>query len=188
MSTARGESLGGALVGPYARPVLEWAFWVALAAIYYAQTGYFDEEIPNYAFGATGWPRALALAAVLGATGQLLTRLAAIRRGEVAERAAAAQTSLGAYGYQALLFAFPFIYLFVTPTLGFYVSTPLFIVGLLLLLEVRAPITVLAVTGVVYGLVLLIFTRLFYVALPVGSASPFYDINVAIIEIARYGV
>ena len=40
----------------------------------------------------------------------------------------------------------------------------------------------------VYGFFLLIFTRLFYVAVPVGQIEPFYSINNAIIIFARSGL
>ena len=74
------------------------------------------------------------------------------------------------------------------PSIGFYVATPVFILGLLLLLEVTSPAALLLVTTVVYSLVLLIFTRFFFVALPVGGIQWFYDINNAIISIVRAGL
>jgi hypothetical protein len=53
---------------------------------------------------------------------------------------------------------------------------------------VTSPAALLLVTTVVYSMVLLIFTRFFFVALPVGGIEWFYDINNAIISIVRTGV
>ena len=83
------------------------------------------------------------------------------------------------------VFALPFAYLFLTARFGFYVMTPVFILALMLLLEVRSWTALLAVTATVYGIVLLVFTRFFYVALPVGHVQPFYDINTMIIVLGE---
>jgi hypothetical protein len=181
------------------KPLAEWLLWIVLALVVYSQTGAFDQEIAEYAFGAAGWPRALCIAVVVGATGQLGYRILSIRRGgetEVADEVGAdiddAERPIRLKGWRLVqrlgIFVFPLLYLYVTPSLGFYVTTPVFILGLLLLLEVKSPIAIATVTVVVYGLVLLIFTRLFYVALPVGRIEAFYDVNNAIIGIARYGL
>ena len=187
-----------AFVGPF----VEWAIWIAVLAWVFWQTQRFDREIAQYAFGAAGWPRALCIAAALGATGQLIYRIAEIRRGraagpEAAGPETAAPESAAPEGQKPGLwhrakhlpiFIFPLIYLYLVPSVGFYVATPFFILGLLLILEVRSLRALLGVTCIIYGLVLLLFTRFFYVALPVGRIEAFYDINNAIIGIARYGM
>ena len=43
----------------------------------------------------------------------------------------------------------------------------------------------IGVTATVYGLVLLVFVRLFYVALPVGNWPVFYDVNNWIVVAVR---
>ena len=174
------------------RPVLpaliEWAIWIGLAAFAWAQTGRFDEPIAEYRYGASGWVKGLCIAMALGATGQLALALTG-RGGLVAETARRAERVPARRWAQRIgIFVLPLVYLYAMPTVGFYVATPVFIVLLLLLLEVWRPLTILAVTGVVYGLVLAIFTRFFYVALPTGSAPPFYDWNNAIIGFARWGM
>ena len=180
-------------VRSFVGPFVEWAIWIAILAWVFWQTQRFDREIAQYAFGAAGWPRALCIAAALGATGQLIYRIAEIRRGHVAVKSAEPATDgkragLWQRAKHLPIFVFPLIYLYLVPSVGFYVATPFFILGVLLILEVRSPLTLLGVTGVIYGLVLLLFTRLFYVALPVGRIESFYDINNAIIGIARYGM
>lgn len=193
MSRSLPAQAGAPAYARYRAPVLEWALWMALVGAVYSQTGYFDTEIPEYAFGATGWPRALCLATAAGATGQLLTRLAALRRGEPAVASPASAPvpatppTLWEQAKRLAIFLFPLLYLYAVPTLGFYLATPVFVLGLLLILDVRSPGALLGVTGVVCALVLLLFTRFFYVALPVGQ-PPFYDINNAIIVIARMGL
>ena len=186
----------------FAGPVVEWAIWIAVLAWVFWQTQRFDREIAQYAFGAAGWPRALCIAAALGATGQLIYRIAEIRRGHAAgpestvpETAApepaapeGQRPGLWQRAKHLPIFIFPLIYLYLVPSVGFYVATPFFILGLLLILEVRSLRALLGVTCVIYGLVLLLFTRFFYVALPVGRIEAFYDINNAIIGIARYGM
>ena len=181
----------------FAGPVVEWAIWIAVLAWVFWQTQRFDREIAQYAFGAAGWPRALCIAAALGATGQLIYRIAEIRRGRAAGPETAAPEPAAPEGQRPGLwqrakhlpiFIFPLIYLYLVPSVGFYVVTPFFSLGLLLILEVHSLRSLLVVTCVIYGLVLLLFTRLFYVALPVGRIEAFYDINNAIIGIARYGM
>ncbi|WP_026379230.1 tripartite tricarboxylate transporter TctB family protein [Afifella pfennigii] len=164
---------------------------MAIAGLAYSQTRFFDEDIANFSFGATGWPRAICLLIALGATCQLVYKLAG--RGEEAEEpssATGAATQDGGHrlAQRAAIFVLPFVYLYVTPLIGFYVATPVFIVALLLLLEVRSPLVIAGVTGIVYILILLIFTRFFYVALPNGRLDGFYEFNNAIIAIARTGL
>ena len=181
------------------RPIGEWLLWVFLAILVYAQTGRFDQEIAEYAFGASGWPRARCIAVFVGATGQLCSRILQLRRGggegEDAPEGAAKPSIRMPFeinGWRLAqrvgIFVFPLLYLFVMPEIGFYVATPLFVLGLLLMLEVRSLVALLTVTAVVYGLVLLVFTRLFFVALPVGRIEAFYDLNNAIISVARLGL
>ena len=184
-----------AKAGASTKALLEWLVWVAVVAVALLQTGEFDREVAGYAFGATGWPRAVCAAIFIGATGQLVLRLL-----ETGREAASPATAAGAEGaddpprslhrsaQRFAIFALPFAYLFLTARFGFYVMTPVFILALMLLLEVRSWVALLAVTATVYGIVLLIFTRFFYVALPVGHVQPFYDINTMIIVLARTGI
>ncbi|WP_282606004.1 tripartite tricarboxylate transporter TctB family protein [Pelagibius sp. Alg239-R121] len=177
----------------FSRPVLEWLFWLLLAAVVYSLTGGFDEPIAEYRFGAAGWPRALCAALAFGATGQLIYKLTKKRplvdpQAEVEPEAASQSLSFRARLQRIGVFVAPFIYLYATPQIGFYVATPFLILAILLLLEVRKLKALAGVTFVVYGLVLLVFTRFFYVALPVGRIETFYDINNWIIALVRTGM
>jgi len=171
--------------------ILEWAVWIALALIAYNITYVFDKPIEGYRYGATGWPRAVLIAIMAGATLQLIFKYFRWEADSEEEQTPSdAETSgrlsqaLGMVG----IFAVPFIYLWLLPRTGFYLTTPFFIVAYMAVLNVRSWKPFVFVTATVYGLLLLIFTRLFYVSLPVGSWQPFYDINNAIIVAVRTGM
>ena len=169
----------------------ELSVWLLLCGLIYVQTGLFDRDIPEYEFGAAGWPRVLCIAAALGALAQFcLQRLTARRevdksREKISDKAA---SSWLAISQRAAIFLFPLIWLYLAPRVGFYVSAPFFVAGMLLLMDVRSPVSIFAVTATIYALVLLLFTRLFFVALPVGRIEGLYDVNVAIIGFARIGL
>ncbi len=176
-------------------PLLEWLVWMALGALVFSQTGGFDQEIREYAFGADGWPKALCIALFVGASGQLAYQVLQLSRGMTTVTAEASDSDapkVRLSGWRLVqrlgIFLFPLVYLYFIPTLGFYLLTPFFVLGMLVILEVKSPLALLGVTSVVYGLFLLIFTRFFYVAVPVGNVEPFYSWNNAIIVFARSGL
>lgn len=168
------------------RPFAEWLVWLGLAGFAWGQIASFDRDLPHYLFGTAGWPRMVCLLIAAGATAQLLLHLGR----PATPGSAGATTSVRAdrVVHRLCLFALPFVFLWLTPLVGFYVATPLFTLALLLLLDVRRPGPLLGVTAVVWGLVLLIFTRLFYVALPEGLWDGFYEVNIAIIDLVRLGL
>lgn len=166
----------------------------------FLQIGNFKREIADYAFGPDGWPLAICSAIVLGATLQLAFRLrqdyrcASRRTDDMEDAAVGASPAGGSSGTSrpslqfVAIFLLPFVYLFLVPRVGFYLMTPFFIVALLFLMQVRSLMTLALVTASAYGIALLIFTRFFYVALPVGRIEPFYSVNNAIIALARTGL
>ena len=157
----------------------------------YSQTGLFDREIPEYRFGAVGWPRAICIVIAIGAVGQFIHHYISAHRtagGVSGTGGGGAQKSLAVTAKRAAIFVFPLLWLYCAPRLGFYLTAPFFVLGMLMLMEVRSAFNLAAVTAVIYALVLLLFTRFFFVALPVGRIQFFYDINVAIIGLARAGL
>ena len=62
---------------------VEWLIWVTLAGILYAQTAVFDQPIAEYAFGASGWPRVICLAVILGASCQLIFQIIGDKRRKI---------------------------------------------------------------------------------------------------------
>ena len=192
-----------ALLRSSRRAVLEWLAWTTIAGVAFLQVGNFNREIADYAFGADGWPLAICAAIVLGATLQLAFRLSreyrsASRQTDGTDDAGLGSSPSGGTGGSSgtarpslqfvAIFLLPFVYLFLVPRLGFYVMTPFFIVALLFLMQVRSLVTLVLVTASAYGIALLIFTRFFYVALPVGRIEPFYGINNAVIALTRTGL
>lgn len=185
------------------RAVIEWLAWTAIAGVAFLQTGNFNREIADYAFGADGWPLAICSAIFLGATLQLVFGLRQDRPhasgrthhgddaavgASPAERAGGNSVATRPSLQFVAIFLLPFVYLFLVPRLGFYLMTPLFILALLFLMRVRSLMTLALVTASAYGIALLIFTRFFYVALPVGRIEPFYSLNNAIIALVRTGL
>ncbi|MGI9393217.1 MAG: tripartite tricarboxylate transporter TctB family protein [Boseongicola sp.] len=171
--------------------IVEWAVWMALALIAYNINYVFDKPIEGYRYGATGWPRAVLIAIMVGATFQVLFQYLGWEEDSEEEEASgksAREIRLSHVLGMLAVFAVPFIYLWLLPRTGFYLTTPFFIVAYMAVLNVRSWKPFVFVTATVYGLLLLIFTRLFYVALPVGSWQPFYDINNAIIVGVRAGM
>ena len=91
--------------------------------------------------------------------------------------------------YQVVaIFCLPLVYVFLMRRLGFFLATPLFIFAYLWTLEVRRWQVLVAVTLIVFAVVLLVFVRFFYVALPVGSWEWAYAINNAIVALVRLGL
>lgn len=171
---------------------MEWFVWVALALIVYNITFEFDKPVEGYRYGATGWPRAVLIAIIFGATLQFIFQWFGWEATEDEESDGAENraTKLNwtARIRTASIFIVPLVFLWLLPRTGFYLTTPLFILAFMVVLDVKGWKPYVAVPAVVYGLILLIFTRLFYVALPVGSWQPFYDWNNAIIVAVRGGV
>ena len=170
------------------RPGAEWLLWMTIALIAYFQTSVFDQDIQEYDYGPTGWPRAVCIGLMLGATGQFLSNSLAIWRTGTKTTSETQQVRGRQALQQVMFFILPFVYLYLAARIGFYVATPFFIILMLLLLEIRSITTILLVTFCVFGIALLVFTRLFYVALPVGRIEILYDINNAIILLARLGL
>ena len=185
------------------RAALEWLVWTAIAILAILQTGSFDQDIADYAFGADGWPIAVCIAILIGATLQLGFKLhrswaGTTQPGDGRQQDPGGTTSNpkkaadGKFGLGSLqtaaIFLLPFAYLFLAPRLGFYLMTPIFIACLLLLMQVRSVATIFLVTAAAYGIALLVFTRFLYVALPVGRIEPFYSINNAVVALVRAGV
>ena len=168
---------------------VEWGLWMALGLIAYNITHVFDKPIESYRYGATGWPRFILLSIMAGATLQFIFQLVVNKTSADDDGEAGAFTALWPPNLRMLaVFFMPLLYLWLVPRTGFYLTTPIFIVAYMVVLGVRSWKPLVFVTGLVCSLILLIFTRFFYVALPVGNWQPFYDINNAIIVAVRAGL
>lgn len=164
---------------------IEAAFWLGFAALAYAFTFAFDREIEIYRFGAAGWPRAVILLLALAALCQLVQALRAPEEShpeseEGADRSGAAPATRGDGYYRlrvALTLLLPLAYAASLDHTGFYVTTPFFLAGYLFVIGERRARFLILVPLVIYLLLLLFFTKLLFVNLPVGNLHPFYDVS-----------
>ena len=117
---------------------------------------------------------------VAGAVAQFLLRLRA-RTGVAADPVGLLRSLRAAGSPQNLRLAaalgLPLLYVFLMPWTGFYATTPVFLVAYLYCLGERRPRLLVVVSAVVYGLIILVFGSLFYVALPTGTLPGFYDFS-----------
>lgn len=181
----------------YFKPIAEWLMWMLLVLIALSQVDNFSQEIAAYKFDADGWPITITLAIGVGATLQFLFQLWRLRTGvEATDSEVGAETeakvesniSREARLTNIAIFLLPFVYIYFAPRMGTYFITPIFIISLMLLLKVRSIKALVGITTIAYLLLLVVFTRFFYVALPVGRWDFFYDFNNWIIVVARIGM
>ena len=164
---------------------LEAAFWLGFAALAYAFTFAFDRDIEIYRFGAAGWPRAVIVLLALAALCQLVQALRAPEAPrpeseEEADRSGTAPATPGDDGYRlrvALTLLLPLVYAASLDHTGFYVTTPVFLAAYLFVIGERRIRFLILVPLVIYLFLLLFFTKLLYVNLPVGNWHPFYDVS-----------
>jgi uncharacterized membrane protein HdeD (DUF308 family) len=160
----------------------ELLVWVVLAAGAYALSFEFEQPISGYRLGATAWPRMIIALIVIVALVQFAIRLSNAMRDPEAESGPGywgqfMGSGVGANIKVGLAFGLPVLYAVLLPGTGFYLTTPLFLMAYLYLLGERRWPYLVGVALFIYGLMVLIFTTLFYVALPVGNWPVFYDIN-----------
>ncbi|MDH3663342.1 MAG: tripartite tricarboxylate transporter TctB family protein [Alphaproteobacteria bacterium] len=157
-----------------ATSVIELAFWLALALVAFGLSFQFSGEVGTYKWGAASWPRAVVL---LMATTALIHAALQFRKAETSTSGADGdgngERPLASLG----LFVIPLIYAWLLPRTGFYLTTPVFLISFLLYVGERRWHVILATTLLIMALVLLVFAKLFYVALPVGNWPGFYDVN-----------
>jgi len=168
--------------------LIEAGFWLSFAALAYYYSFEFDQPIEIYKFGASSWPRAIILLIALAALAQLwwqsrygdedLPEEIDIKPSEGAETATVHAESKQAYYFRiGGLFLLPLLYAYFMNDLGFYASTPFFIVGVMWLMGERRWKYLLGVMAAAYIVIVIIFAKFLYVGLPVGNISPFYDFS-----------
>ena len=168
----------------------ELAVWLVLAGGGYLLSFDFDDPVSGYRFGATGWPRTIILLIALVALGQFVIRMAHASQDAQAESPPAFWAQFFQSGARenvklVLAFALPVLYVALLRGTGFYFTTPLFLMAYLYLLGERRWPALFGVAFFIYGLMVLIFTTLLYVPLPVGNWPVFYDINNWLLEAYR---
>ncbi len=163
----------------------ELGAWLALSALAYGLSFQFADEVGTYLWGAASWPRGVAGLMILGALAQAGMRLRAHAKSQIAPSSAAAMEdpaeavtppTARRLGFVAN-FALPLLYVFLLPHTGFYLTTPFFLAAYLLLLGERRLKVLIFAPLVIFALINIVFTKLFYVALPTGNWPGFYDFS-----------
>ena len=172
--------------------LFEVGFWLVLAVGAFALTFDFNQELEIYRFGAYGWPRAVVVIIIVSLLGQIyhdwkFGKAHHETQDETQDETDGADDSRdGAYyGRMAAALGLPILYALLLPTVGFYVTTPFFIVAFLYAAGERRWTWLVLVTVGLYAFLVMAFARLFYIGLPVGTAHPFYDISNWILVLIR---
>lgn len=165
----------------FSKKALVWLgflFWICFASTAIALTFGFTGEIANYKYGAAGWPRVLFTGIIVVAIIQLLVSLRNFTQcpSESPERITdRSSTPVSIAGLPLKTLAAPVIYVAFLPQVGFFAATPIFLASVMLIMgERRLPI-IAAVTAGIYAFVLLVFVKLLFVPLPIGSWPGFYE-------------
>lgn len=169
---------------------VELTIWIAIAAAAFILTFRFDGPLQIYKFGAAAWPRAIIAALTLGAAVQFA--LAIRRRARARDRqpvrdywAKLAGAGLGVNLRIAATLGLPLLYIFLLPRTGFYLTTPFFLAAYMFVLGERRGAYLVGVPILIYAIAMLIFTRLLFVALPVGIWPGFYDFSNWLLVLVR---
>lgn len=157
--------------------VIELIFWLAFAGLAYAFSFRFSQEIEIYKFGASAWPRAIILLIAIAAILQFIQAKQNTDPATTTKNEAFEARSRAELVRITLLLATPIIYAALLDISGFYFTTPIFIFIYLLLNGERRIGWLIGVTVFIYAFILIVFTKLLYVGLPIGYVSPFYDFS-----------
>jgi hypothetical protein len=165
--------------------ILETGIWAVIAGVAFALTFQFNEPLQQYRYGAAGWPRVIIYSIVFFALIQAIwslfqSRSKGIIMGEFEEQVSdlpSKARGIIVHVKHLATFAVPLLYLFLLPRMGFFILTPFFIAGYMMLLGERRMLHLVGTTILIYALTILIFVELLFVPLPVGNWPGFYDIN-----------
>lgn len=174
--------------------IFEAAIWAVITGVAFALTYQFNEPLPQYRYGAAGWPRVIIFGIAFFALLQTMWNLfyperkGRIMMGQVEEQISDLPSE--ATGNMVHLkrlgtFGVPLVYLFLMPRMGFYILTPFFIAGYMMLLGERRLVHLVGTTLFIYALTIVIFLELLFVPLPVGNWPGFYDINSLLVSLIK---
>ena len=167
---------------------VECVAWLVFAgAIYFFSLGFRTGGLGGgYQLGPEFWVDLVIGLMVISAFANLGIRLVALRdvqtglQEEMQSASATPPVTIGKIIQIAAMFIIPLLFVWLVTRIGFYLSLPLFIIGVLLALGERRLLPIAAMTTVVSAALFLFFTTLLYVPLPLGNIEMFYEINVAI--------
>lgn len=153
--------------------LIELGFWLTLSLAAFVLSFEFSGEPGTYKWGAASWPRAVCLLMAVTALAHASFRYRQAVQADASDDDEAGTPILGSLG----LFLIPLVYAWLLPHTGFYLTTPFFLLALLLYAGERRWQVLLLTTVIIVVLINLVFAKLFYVALPVGNWPGFYDVN-----------
>ncbi len=165
---------------------IEIGFWMFFTIGAFALTFGFDRKVDMYKFGAYGWPRIIIAVVFLAALGQLLQSLfkknadgSRVTDVVSEERHEPLKPSMW------LMLGIPLVYALTVESVGFYFSTPFFLIAYLYLTGERRWKLLISVSLGIYLFLSILFTKFLYVGLPTGNLPGFYDFGSWVVEILQ---
>jgi hypothetical protein len=156
----------------------EAAAWLAVFAFMWAYSYSFEHTSNAYRWGSVSWPRGILLIILVGVALSLVSKLRALRAGRRTHHAAdEREVRSGLHANLRILgtFLWPLLYLWLLPRTGYYITTPFFIAGYMVIFGQRRWRHLVGTTLAIYAAAILVFTKWLYVPLPTGNWPGFYD-------------
>ena len=162
--------------GLKSRAALEYVAWLAVAAFFYGFSFSFAGAGNDETLGPAVWPRVFCFVLLIVATLHLA-------RGMDEEEAI--EDAGPAVLPSLKLFVVPILFVFLIPRIGFYPATVLFLLGQLLVLGERRPVVLATATIGIAAAIFLVFTTIFFVAVPLGTWPGFNEMNGRFVTLLR---
>jgi hypothetical protein len=167
----------------------ETVAWLFIAAIFFAYSFEFDQDIEIYKFNATGWPRTILICLVFVTLGNCfylfrkgnVTQVGRVGFSSEEDNEDSKNSKSSVFKILGILFT-PFLFAYSLKPIGFYSATPIFIIVIIVLLGERRLKWIVGITFVIYIILLTLFTVVLNAPLPQGYVSPFYDISGVILK------
>lgn len=161
---------------PSQRTMLETAFWLFLACGAAVLSTGFARPLSTDVFTSASWPRIIIAGIAIAAVGQCIF---GDGPAGLAHEATEDRPPLPRLLTAVLLSG---LYVQFIAWVGFYLVTPVFIIGYLLVFGERRPSRLLPFALAATVVFNLAFTTLLFISLPTGSIDVMHDINIAIQE------
>lgn len=163
--------------------LIELMVWLSLAGIALILSFEFANTVGAFRYGPAFFPWIAIGLMVAGALFQAFLRLTGHHS---VSRDGRPMSAEGLFRPKALgMFSIPIFYLLLLPKVGFFVSTPLFLIAYLAYLGERRPTHLIGVPLFIYALLLLVFVKLFFVPVPTGQIEIFNAVSNAIISVLQ---
>lgn len=179
-------NLEGARKATFPRPmrkvVVEFFAWISLAALAWGFSSRFDAGYEVYRWGAASWPRAVIALIVIAAIIHLVREWRMMPAGETApaekttpvEGATVRADHMLRLRTLGIIFL-PILYVTAVPRIGYFVTTPFFLITYMYIFGQRRSVHLFGTSLLIYASILLIFSGLLYIPLPVGYWPGFYE-------------